>query len=113
MNQKLRDYIEQHKACSDLIFRNWHGFLDVLFSCGGSVREILWFEYVPVSMQAQSLGHGGYADAENVAYMWAETLLHDKNLEHMDLVELSEHIDCTIRKHLPHILVPCFFDITA
>ena len=111
MNQELRDYIDKHKTCSELIFRNWQNFLDVLFSCGGSVQEILWFEYVPVSMQAHSLGHGGYADRENPDYMWAETHLYDKNLNHMDIVALSEHIDNTIRGHLPHVLVPCFFSI--
>ena len=113
MDNELQNYIAKHKVCRDLIFRNWQDFLNLLFSCGGSVREILWFEYVLVSMQAQSLGYGGYADKETPAYMWAETLMYDKNLEHMELAELSEYIDCTIRNHLPHVLVPCFFDIVA
>jgi len=111
MDNKLQDYITKYSVCSDLIFHNWHDFLEVLFSCGGSVREILWFEYVPVSMQAQSMGQGGYSDKENPEYMWAETHLYDQNLDHMDLEELSEHINRTIRSHSPHVLVPCFFDI--
>ena len=111
MTQTLEKYIEQNKVCSDLIFRNWNEFLDLLFTCGGSVNEILWFEYVLQEKQKDSLGGGGYRDKANPEYMWAETMIYDKNLGTKSLSEIKDHINSTIKLYYPHILVPCFFDI--
>ena len=111
MNRKIDNYIEENKVCSDLIFRNWSEFIELLFKCGGFVNEILWFEYVLIDKQKDSLGSGGYKDKENPEYMWAETMIVDKNLKHCSLEEIRVHIEKTIDKHKPHHLVPCFFDI--
>lgn len=111
MNKNLEDFIEQNKVCSDMIFRNWNKFLELLFGCGGSVKEILWFEYVLIDKQKESLGSGGYQDISNSKYMWAETTIYDKNLENKSLSEIVEHIEYTIDMHKPHELVPCFFNI--
>ncbi|MBQ8432069.1 MAG: hypothetical protein IJX28_04210 [Clostridia bacterium] len=111
MLQALERYIEQNKVCSALIFRDWNAFLNILFACGGSVNEILWFEYVLIEKQKNSLGGGGYGDKENSEYMWAETMIYDQDLGCKSLLEIKEHINSTIKAHKPHILVPCFFDI--
>ena len=111
MDNVLADYIEQNKVCSDMIFRDWNEFLDILFACGGHVRDILWFEYVLVEKQKESLGGGGYRDSENPAYMWAETMLHDECLSQKSLWEIKEHIKQTIECNKSHDLVPCFLDI--
>ena len=111
MSQILDTYIEQSKVCSDLIFRDWNEFLDLLFDCGGSVNEILWFEYVLEEKQKDSLGGGGWSDKENPEYMWAETMIYDKDLGAKSLSEIKCHIDSTIKLYDPHVLVPCFFDI--
>ena len=111
MTQTLEKYIEQNKVCSDLIFRNWNEFLDLLFACGGSVNEILWFEYVLQEKQKDSLGGGGWSDKEKPEYMWAETMIYDKDLGAKSLSEIKCHIDSTIKLYDPHVLVPCFFDI--
>ena len=111
MTQTLERYIEQNKVCSDLIFRNWNEFLDLLFACGGSVNEILWFEYILIEKQTNSLGGGGYRDNANPEYMWAETMIYDKDLGTKSLLEIKDHINSTIKLYYPHILVPCFFDI--
>ena len=111
MLETLERYIEQNKVCSDLIFRDWNEFLDLLFDCGGAVNEILWFEYVLIEEQKNSLGGGGYGDKANPEYMWAETMIYDKALGSKSLTELKDHIDSTIKLYKPHILVPCFFDI--
>jgi len=111
MDSKIKKYIEENKVCSDLIFRNWSEFVELLFECGGFVNEILWFEYVLIDKQKDSLGGGGYGDKENPEYMWAETMIYDKALGQKTLVEIKDHITSTIKSYAPHILVPCFFDI--
>lgn len=111
MNSKLTKYMDQNKVCSELLFRDWDEFLDLLYSGGGFVKEILWFEYVLIVKQAESLGSGGYQDKANPEYMWAETIIYDKQLECKSLVELKEYINQTIQSYKPHNLVPCFFDI--
>ena len=113
MNKKTEQYIEQNKVCSDLIFRDWSDFLELLFCCGGAVKEILWFEYVLIANHAESLGGGGYQDSKNPEYMWSETMICDKGLEQKSLSEIKEHIESTINSHKPHNLVPCFFNIIA
>ena len=113
MNKKIEQYIAQNKVCSDLIFRDWNEFLELLFDCGGSVKELLWFEYVLIDRSEESLGGGGYQDTTNPKYMWAETMIYDKGLEQKSLSEIKEHIESTINFHKPHNLVPCFFDIIA
>ena len=113
MNKKVEKYIEENKICSDLIFRDWNEFLELLFNCGGHVKGILWFEYVLIDKQKESLGGGGYRDIENPGYMWAETMIYDEGLDQKSLLEIKEHIENTIRAYKPRKLVPCFLDIDA
>ena len=111
MEKRLQEYIERNKVCSDLIFRNQNEFLNLLFACGGFVNEILWFEYVSITEQKSSLGSGGYRDKEHPEYMWAETMIYDKDLGHYSIDEIRAHIEKTIAAYKPYNLVPCFFDI--
>ena len=111
MDGRIKKYIEENKVSSDLLFRNWEEFIELLFACGGFVNEILWFEYVLIDKQKDSLGGGGYMDKDNPAYMWAETMLFDKNLKHCSLKEIRAHIEKTVDTHKPRQLVPSFFDI--
>ena len=111
MDKRLAEYIERNKVCPDLIFRDWVAFLELLFECGGFVNEILWFEYVPVNKQKDSLGGGGYVDKENPEYMWAETMIFDDGLANKSFPEIKCYIEDTIVQHNPHDLVPCFYDI--
>lgn len=112
MDKSIEDYIINNKVCSDLIFRNWNEFLEILFDCGGCVNEILWFEYVKINKQKESLGCGGYIDNENLEYMWAETMLHTTGLTNKSFSEIKVYIEETINEYKPHNLIPCFFDIT-
>lgn len=35
MNTQLEEYIAKHKVCTELIFRDWQEFLEILFrNCG-------------------------------------------------------------------------------
>ena len=111
MNSRLTEYMDQNKVCSELLFRDWDEFLELLYSSGGFVKEILWFEYVLIDKQMESLGGGGYQDKINPEHMWAETMIYDKQLEHKSLVEIKGYINQTIRSYKPHNLVPCFCDI--
>ncbi len=111
MNTRLKEYINQRQVCPDLIFRDWEAFVEILFECGGCVDEILWFEYVRIAEQQNSLGGGGYLDHANPTHMWAETMIADGNLREKSLSEIKNHIQRTIEAHQPHELVPCFFEI--
>lgn len=111
MDQQIANYIESNSVCSELLFPNWQEFLTLLFSCDGHISSIIWFEYVEISKQKDSLGSGGYKDLKNPDYMWAETAIFDDNLEKKSLSELVEHIQFTINKHHPHHLVPCFYGL--
>lgn len=111
MDRKLKDYIINNRTSPEMIFRNYKEFLDILFNCGGAVSEILWFEYVLQEKQKDSLGGGGWIDKENPEYMWAETMIFDKGLENRSHAELIEYIEKVKNEHLPHDLVPCFWEI--
>lgn len=111
MDQRMTDFIAQNSVCSELLFPNWREFLTLLFHCDGHVSSIVWFEYVEISKQKDSLGGGGYKDVKNPDYMWAETALFDDNLEGASFSELVEHIQSTINKYHPHRLVPCFLGL--
>ena len=113
MISPLKQYISENQVCPDLIFRNWNEFLDLLYQYGGTVKEILWFEYVSIDSQKDSLGAGGWQDPANLEYMWAETMICDKGLEQKSLSEIKEYIQKSIIAHQPNSLIPCFFDITA
>ena len=109
MDTKLTEYIAQNQVCSDLIFRDSDAFLDVLFECGSRVEEILWFEYVRIDQQKESLGAGGFRDTLNPEYMWAETMMFDEELASKSLEEIRKHIHEKAKKYLPHVLVPGFY----
>ena len=111
MKDKLYEYIKQYQVCPELIFQDWETFLEILFDCGGSVSEILWFEYMSLDEQKASLGAGGYRDQQNPGYMWAETMLYDKNLSEQSLPQIKQYILDKIAAHKPHNLVPCFFEL--
>ena len=109
MNLEIKKYIAENSVCHDLIFRNWKEFLNILFKNGGCVESILWFEYTSVEKQAESLGAGGYVDHDNPEYMWAETMIYDKNLYGKSFSEIILHIEKVIIENHPHNLVPSFF----
>ena len=111
MKDKLYEYIKQNQVCSELIFKDWEAFLQILFKCGGSVSKILWFEYVSIDEQNISLGAGGYRDQQDPGYMWAETTIYAKDLSSKSLVQIKQYITDTIVAYRPHNLVPCFFEI--
>ena len=109
MDTRLVEYIAQNQVCTDLIFRDWDAFLDVLFGCGSHVEAILWFEYVRINQQKDSLGAGGFRDTLNPTYMWAETMMFDEELASKSLAEIRKHICEKAEAYLPHVLVPGFY----
>ena len=40
-----------------------------------------------------------------------EFMIYDKALGTKSLTEMKDHIDFTVKLYVPHLLVPCFFDI--
>ena len=108
ITEKLKQYIEENKVCSENMFRDWTAFLELLFAQGGCVESILWFEYVRISEQKNSLGAGGYQDKNNPKYMYAETNIYQTGLENKTLVEVTEYIQSTFATYSDHTLVPSF-----
>ena len=108
LSKDILEYIEKHKLCADYIFVNWKEFLELLYSHGSYVEEILWFEYVRIDEQVNSLGGGGYKDATNPEYMYAETYIHEIGLENKSLLEIEEYIESVIASYPHNHLIPSF-----
>lgn len=108
VTERLKQYIDNHKLCSENLFDNWNEFLELLFSEGGCVEAVLWFEYVLISEQKNSLGGGGYRDANNPNYMYAETCIYQEDLKGKSLLELTEYIQATMDSYPEHKLFPSF-----
>ena len=109
MTPRLKAYIEDNKLCSEYLFADWEEFLELLFTEGGYVESILWFEYIKISEQKQSLGSGGYKDKSTPDYMYAETQIFDKDFEHKSLYEMKEYIKSVIEKYPNNKLMPSFY----
>ena len=45
MNIKIRKYIDDYTFCSELLFKDWESFLDLLYAEGGRVSSILWWDH--------------------------------------------------------------------
>ena len=109
ITEKVKQYIDKNKLCSEYIFSNWNDFLELLYSQGGCVESILWFEYVLVSEQKNSLGSGGYIDKTNSDYMYAETQIYKDKLENMSLSDIQEYIQSIIISYPNNKLLPAFY----
>ncbi len=83
-------------------------FVELLFAQGGCVESILWFEYVRVSEQKNSLGGGGYIDKTNPLYMYAETYIYKDKMENMPLSDIKEYIQSIIASYPNNKLFPAF-----
>lgn len=109
LSKSLHEYIERHKLCTDYLFSDWKEFLELLYSQGSCVEQILWFEYVRIDEQVNSLGGGGYKDAANPEYMYAETYIHELGLGNKTLSEIEEYIESVIASYPHNHLIPSFF----
>lgn len=109
MNISTAEYIKKNRVCGENIFRDEMAFLNVLFNNGDRVKMIVWFEYCAISEQKNSLGSGGYRDAANPGFMWAETQLFEVGLENRTLGELSEYIERVRAEYSGHELYPSFY----
>lgn len=109
MNKVLENYIEQNKVCTELLFRDWVNFLNMLFENNGRIESILWFDYCKISEQDSSLGNGGYRDTKNPEYMWAETLIYENGFENYSLEKIVDYISKIRNKYSEHNLYPLFY----
>lgn len=91
------------------MFCNWDDFLELLYSQGGYVEAILWFEHVLVSEQKNSLGGGGYIDKTNSDYMYAETSIYKDKMGNMLLSDIQEYIQSIIMIYPNNKLLPSFY----
>ena len=109
LTKDVLEYIENNKLCPDYIFSNWEEFLELLYSQGSHVTEILWFEHVRIDEQANSLGSGGYKDVANPEYMYAETYIHQNGMEEKSLSEVKAYIESVVASYPQNHLMPSFF----
>lgn len=107
----VQDYIAAYRLCPENLFEDWESFVDLLYSNGGRVSYILWFEHVAITQRAASIGYGGYPDQKNSGYMYAETDLQQTQMEGMTLSQVKEYIHATMAAHPNQKLLPCFFHI--
>ncbi len=45
MTERIKKYIDDHAVGSELLFRDWESFLDLLYAEGGRISSILWWDY--------------------------------------------------------------------
>jgi hypothetical protein len=105
----LKTYIEDNKLCLDYLFADWEEFLEILYTEGGCVESILWFEYIKINKHKQSIGSGGYKDKSNPEYMYAETQIFDEDFENKSLYEIKEYIKSIIENYPNNKLMPSFY----
>lgn len=116
ISNRVREYIAKSTFCPEYLFKDWESFLDVLYSEGGHVSAILWWDHCLNSEHSSSVGMGGYIDPWNPDYVYAETQSWDEDLETMSLAEIKEHISGKIEEglhynddYISHDLVPSFY----
>ena len=116
ISQKVQNYIEEHAFCSEFIFRDWEPFLDLLYSEGGRISSILWWDHCKKNAQHESIGSGGYSDPDDQEWMYAETWLYEDGFEEKSLVDIKTYILEQREqglilgdKYISHDLVPSFY----
>ena len=116
VGHKAEAFITEHRFCSELLFKDWESFLEILYSEGGRVSSILWWDHCPKTQLRESPGSGGYKDPEDEAYVYAETQLYKDGLEPYTLNEIKEYINQERkrgfhygRKYRSHDLIPSFY----
>ena len=116
MNRTVQNYIDNNSFCSEYLFKDWEPFLDLLYSEGGRITSILWWDHCRRSQLNESVGSGGYSDPENDEFIYAETQLYKEDLEAYTLDEIKDYIN-QVRKsglrydgrYKSHDLVPSFY----
>ncbi|MBR2672418.1 MAG: hypothetical protein IKE27_09470 [Oscillospiraceae bacterium] len=116
LSGKVREYIDEHSFCSEYLFKDWESFIDLLYSEGGRISSILWWDHCKRSEMRFSVGSGGYTDPEDPDYVYAETQLWKDDLEAETPEEIKEYI---VRergtgfnygnRYRSHDLVPSFY----
>lgn len=116
ISQRVKDYIAEQSFCSEYLFKDWEGFLKLLYEEGGRISMIVWWDYCTLEEHYFSVGMGGYHDPTNSEYIYAETQFFDAELETKTYKEILEYIT-NVRasgfryddKHISHELVPSFY----
>ena len=115
-NERIQNYIENYSFCSELLFRDWESFLDLLYAEGGRISSILWWDHCTEKQLKESVGSGGYKDPDNDEFIYAETQLYKEGLETYTLEEIKEYINQEREtgfqygnKYRSHDLVPSFY----
>ena len=116
LSNRVREYIAEHSFCSEYLFKDWAAFLEILYSEGGRVSAILWWDHCKKNMQNMSVGGGGYSDPDNADYMYAETQFYEDGFETKTLDEIKDYIDAMRKsglilgdKYYSFDLVPSFY----
>ena len=116
INERVQNHIDNNSFCSELLFRNWESFLNLLYSEGGRISSVLWWDHCTKKQLRESVGSGGYKDPDNEEYIYAETELYKEGLETYTLDEIKKYIN-QVRKtgfqygnrYKSHDLVPSFY----
>ena len=113
---KVREFLDENSFCSELLFKDWEPFIDLLYSEGGRISSILWWDHCKRSEMRFSVGSGGYTDPDDPDYVYAETQPWKDDLETETPEEIKEYI---IReretgfnygnRYRSHDLVPSFY----
>lgn len=108
INQEVANYIDENKLCSEYIFEDCNKFIDFLYTHGGRISAILWWDYCKIT-EGSSIGSGGYKDTRNLEFMFAETQIYEDELEGKSAIEIKKYISDTQKIYSTSHLIPSFY----
>ena len=116
ISERVQNYIDNHAFCSEYLFRDWESFLDLLYTEGGRISSILWWDHCTRKQLRESVGNGGYRNPDNEEFIYAETQLYKEGLETYTLDEIKAYINQEREtgfrygsKYRSYDLVPSFY----
>ena len=117
LSPKVKEFIAEHDITNgECLFKDWETFLDLLYSEGGRISIIGWWDHCTHEEHKNSVGMGGYKDPEDPDYVYSEIQSENDDLETKTLKEIKEYIEETQKagikynaEHYSHELVPSFF----
>ena len=109
ISEEVKEYIESHRLCPENLFQDWEAFLDFLYSRGGRVEAILWFERVLIDDQEMTPCTRGYEDIMDPPYMYLETKYYEDGFEFLDPDDIKLYIESMLEDYEGQEMMPSFY----
>ena len=92
ISKAVQNYIDEHSFCPECLFGDWDSFLNLLYSEGGRVSSIRWWDHCCARMSHTTEPGGFYPDPLDPESGYSRTWLIEEGFENYPLEELKNHI---------------------